>query len=254
METIIYLILAFIIIYSFVEFLRRETKKFHISPKRLKNSQTQQNAQSPYVESLKSRNEGIPFSFKQTNTPQIRESPPSPYIPKPIPPRQTYNYSITERERFKALLRDNLSQNCDGEISTKYAKTPIIPSLQIKNIMENSPSSPPELNHENRFEEQEKIKALYKECYERIAKRNGEIKEDLDQGENAIGRKNRRVPPSKVRNDVWVRDRGKCRICGSQENLHFDHIIPFSKGGGYTVKNIQILCSKCNLKKSDRIQ
>jgi 5-methylcytosine-specific restriction endonuclease McrA len=101
--------------------------------------------------------------------------------------------------------------------------------------------------------ERERIRASYKDCFKRIAQKNGEINEDLNLRENALKQNNRRVP-SKVRNDVWVRDGGKCRICGSQENLHFDHIIPFSKGGGYTVKNIQILCSVCNLKKSNKIQ
>lgn len=52
---------------------------------------------------------------------------------------------------------------------------------------------------------------------------------------------------------VWVRDDGKCVECGSREDLEFDHIIPFSKGGANTVDNIQILCKKCNLKKSDKI-
>ncbi len=43
-------------------------------------------------------------------------------------------------------------------------------------------------------------------------------------------------------------------MCGSNINLHFDHDIPFSKGGSsLTSKNIQLLCEKCNLKKHDKI-
>ena len=41
--------------------------------------------------------------------------------------------------------------------------------------------------------------------------------------------------------------------CGSQENLEFDHIIPLSKGGSNTVRNIQLLCQKCNREKSNKI-
>ena len=60
--------------------------------------------------------------------------------------------------------------------------------------------------------------------------------------------------PSDVKLEVWKRDKGQCVLCGSKENLHFDHIIPFSKGGSsLTAKNIQILCAKCNLSKHDKI-
>ena len=56
-----------------------------------------------------------------------------------------------------------------------------------------------------------------------------------------------------VRDKVWNRDGGKCVDCGSNENLEFDHIIPHSKGGANTYRNIQLLCEKCNRSKSDNI-
>lgn len=63
-----------------------------------------------------------------------------------------------------------------------------------------------------------------------------------------------RLIPTTVKKEVWKRDKGQCVQCGSKENLHFDHIIPFSKGGSsITAKNIQILCAKCNLSKHDKI-
>ena len=34
--------------------------------------------------------------------------------------------------------------------------------------------------------------------------------------------------PGEVQKEVYERDRGKCVKCGSTENLHFDHILPFS--------------------------
>lgn len=64
-----------------------------------------------------------------------------------------------------------------------------------------------------------------------------------------------RLIPSEVKKEVWKRDEGKCVICGSQKNLHFDHDLPFSKGGtSLTAKNIRLLCAKCNLSKSDKIE
>jgi hypothetical protein len=49
-----------------------------------------------------------------------------------------------------------------------------------------------------------------------------------------------RMIPTAVKLEAWKRDRGLCVICGSDENLHFDHIIPFSRGGSsLTADNIQ---------------
>jgi len=65
----------------------------------------------------------------------------------------------------------------------------------------------------------------------------------------------RRMIPTHVKLAVWKRDGGKCAICGATEDLHFDHIIPYSKGGSSdTEDNIQLLCSKHNLEKHDKIQ
>ena len=59
-----------------------------------------------------------------------------------------------------------------------------------------------------------------------------------------------RMIPGEIQREVYERDNGKCCFCGSEENLHFDHIIPFSKGGSSKVtSNIQLLCAKHNLQK-----
>lgn len=64
-----------------------------------------------------------------------------------------------------------------------------------------------------------------------------------------------RLISSEIKKEVWKRDGGKCVICGSIKNLHFDHDLPFSKGGtSLTAKNIRLLCAKCNLAKSDKIE
>ena len=63
-----------------------------------------------------------------------------------------------------------------------------------------------------------------------------------------------RLIPTEVKIEVWNRDKGKCIQCGATENLHYDHDLPFSKGGtSYSSKNVRILCMKCNLQKSDKI-
>jgi HNH endonuclease len=63
-----------------------------------------------------------------------------------------------------------------------------------------------------------------------------------------------RLIPTSVKVEVWRRDRGECVQCGSTKNLHFDHDIPFSKGGSsLTWANVRLLCAKHDLEKSDKI-
>lgn len=52
---------------------------------------------------------------------------------------------------------------------------------------------------------------------------------------------------------VWRRDGGQCVRCGSRHNLEYDHIIPVSKGGSSTVRNLELLCETCNRSKSAKI-
>jgi len=65
----------------------------------------------------------------------------------------------------------------------------------------------------------------------------------------------RRIIPTSVKQEVWKRDGGKCVKCRATDELHFDHIIPFSKGGSSLVaENIQLLCARHNLEKKDKIE
>lgn len=68
----------------------------------------------------------------------------------------------------------------------------------------------------------------------------------------ATGRDTRRIPQH-IKVAVWQRDQGRCVQCNATEYLEFDHIIPHSKGGATSVENLQVLCRKCNLAKSDTI-
>lgn len=64
---------------------------------------------------------------------------------------------------------------------------------------------------------------------------------------------NRHIP-KEVKVSVWRRDKGQCVQCASKEKLEYDHIIPVSKGGSSTERNIQLLCEKCNRQKSANIE
>ena len=65
----------------------------------------------------------------------------------------------------------------------------------------------------------------------------------------------RRLIPTQVKLEVWKRDGGKCVERGAADDLHFDHIIPYSKGGtSLTANNIQLLCARHNIVKRDNIE
>jgi hypothetical protein len=65
----------------------------------------------------------------------------------------------------------------------------------------------------------------------------------------------RRVIPSEIKALVWRRDQGKCVMCGATDELHFDHDLPFSRGGtSVTAANVRLLCVRHNLQKGARIE
>ena len=65
----------------------------------------------------------------------------------------------------------------------------------------------------------------------------------------------RRLIPTRVKLEVWKRDGGRCVVCGAADELHFDHIIPYSKGGtSLSAANIQLLCARHNIDKRDNIE
>jgi hypothetical protein len=64
-----------------------------------------------------------------------------------------------------------------------------------------------------------------------------------------------RLISSEIKKEVWKRDKGRCVRCGATDNLHFDHDIPWSKGGtSLLAENVRILCARHNLEKRDKIE
>jgi hypothetical protein len=66
-----------------------------------------------------------------------------------------------------------------------------------------------------------------------------------------------RFPDLRMRWRVLTKDSFRCRSCGRSPALeagvvlHVDHIIPWSKGGKTIDENLQTLCDRCNLGKSN---
>ena len=79
------------------------------------------------------------------------------------------------------------------------------------------------------------------------------VPDDIVRGEDVD--EFRRVIPSWVKQVVFKRDKGRCVLCGAQDELHFDHELPFSRGGtGLHPDNVRILCARHNLRKGARIE
>ena len=87
----------------------------------------------------------------------------------------------------------------------------------------------------------------------RLELQDSEIVADDDRAHTEL--EHSRLIPSAVKLEVWKRDGGRCCLCGSSDNLHFDHDLPFSKGGtSLSARNIRLLCRRHNLQKRDRIE
>ncbi len=83
----------------------------------------------------------------------------------------------------------------------------------------------------------------------------GEIPPSPDVSAKKAGRKTPRNINWRLRALVLMRDGARCRLCGAVPGdgvrLHVDHVKPWSKGGETVLENLQILCSICNIGKSD---
>lgn len=127
--------------------------------------------------------------------------------------------------------------------------------LESKNLLEALREANTQLQYERNKEqiEKDKVKARLLEKKKKREIEKLALQELIDEGE-LFPEANKRPPiPKDVVDAIWNRDGGKCVYCGSNENLHLDHIIPFSKGGDTSIENLQLLCQKCNLEKSNKI-
>ena len=70
--------------------------------------------------------------------------------------------------------------------------------------------------------------------------------------------------PFEIRQTMFEKYEYKCANCGSEVVLfqrfrgdwkvgEVDHIMPFSKGGGNEIENLQLLCVRCNRSKYNAI-
>ena len=150
--------------------------------------------------------------------------------------------AVSEAKYFRAKYNE-----CSSELTMSQ--------IESKNLLEKLREANTQLQYERNKEqiEKDKIKAKLLEKKKKREIEKLALQELIDEGE-IFPEANKRPPiPKDVVDTVWNRDGGKCVYCGSNENLHLDHIIPFSKGGDTSIENLQLLCQKCNLEKSNKI-
>jgi hypothetical protein len=109
------------------------------------------------------------------------------------------------------------------------------------------------LTKEEKFAGADELRLLFLEALDKERTKFERLKRKFSGGAGARIVDRRESIGEEVRIFVWRRDEGRCVKCGKQERLEFDHIIPVSKGGSSTERNIQLLCESCNRKKSDAI-
>jgi hypothetical protein len=54
------------------------------------------------------------------------------------------------------------------------------------------------------------------------------------------------LPSAWVKMHVWRRDHGQCVLCGVQESVWFNYIVPPWKGGSIAEDNLRLMCAHCS--------
>lgn len=102
------------------------------------------------------------------------------------------------------------------------------------------------------WQEHDKRRSVFKF---RLAAIDDSVSDNVAEDVEALSRPHSRIIPASVKLEVWKRDQGKCVRCSATDELHFDHVLPYSKGGtSLTAENVQLLCARHNLQKSARIE
>ena len=102
------------------------------------------------------------------------------------------------------------------------------------------------------YTEEEKL-LLVQDVFDSERRKFERLRHKFKEANRTASRIERPGIPEEVRIAVWRRDSGRCSRCGSRERLEYDHIIPISRGGSNTTRNIELLCEICNRSKGDEI-
>jgi hypothetical protein len=108
------------------------------------------------------------------------------------------------------------------------------------------------LSHGETLLDDEHLRLELLDALDAERRRYERLKRQYGGAERQVAARRERIP-EEIRIFVWRRDEGRCVRCGSQESLEFDHIIPVSKGGANSARNLQLLCERCNREKGAEV-
>jgi 5-methylcytosine-specific restriction endonuclease McrA len=150
--------------------------------------------------------------------------------------------NISDEELFKNI----------EEVWIKLGRQPLY--VEIKQPLSKYSSKP----YEKRFGTWRKALEAFVEYInsdlEQNAKEEEKNSKSVQEKQIVHKHKTKRDISERLKVQVLMRDGNKCRLCGitvTGDNIHFDHIKPWSRGGETVFENIQVLCAQHNLAKGN---
>lgn len=187
---------------------------------------------APYIDKI--LEDGITIEYEGHDQPRTSHKVNPKHLDQP---KETQNGTLTQNGRFIKAVVQHKKSHSSPELVKVYEK--IMPGVwSLKGFFDL-------VDYKSHFDGKRNVFVF-----------TLKLSENQSVDKNAtIDIKHTRLIPSEVKKEVWKRDKGICVLCGSNKNLHFDHDLPFSRGGAsLTAKNIRLLCAKCNLAKSNKIE
>lgn len=141
--------------------------------------------------------------------------------------KSSAKYRANHREQCRQKCREWYQRNIDGERQRARFKNPIFYAANRERVLEQ--------NRQWRQRNQDKVRS-------RDLKRKALLKGATI---NLSGMKEwmASVKSKRTVRCYW------CDTLTSTKHIHFDHIVPLSKGGPHSVENLCVSCQKCNCSK-----
>jgi len=162
---------------------------------------------------------------------------------KEIIKQKSLNYVLNHPDKYKKRQKKWREKNKErlNKYSRKYYHSHKQKHLlYVKRWRKNNPEKTREIAKNWREANPEKVKKMKKIC---------DFKRRLTGYIISKARENI------INNNLFKYGNIVCEKCKKpcEDNYHFDHIVPLSRGGDHSQSNLQILCASCNRKKYTKI-